>query len=170
MVGTFDLESKRKAGTMKPYIDNEPFWLNMEAFKAARVLITSRKFGYITCTMHEIHEASDTLVVRQGNVSTDTFVCFTSRYPTIFFKKNKIPTTSHQVVVKFDTWTAYRAGAMTYRNSASQWILTTGLPLESVVMVRDHLGHCFDLDTLTLLTTLEWKFMKNNTGKNRKLP
>ena len=65
--------------------------------------------------------------------------------------------TSHHVVVKFDTWTAYRAGAMTYRNSANQWILTTGLPLESIVMVRDHVGHCFDLDTLR---TLEWKFMR----------
>ena len=39
MVGAFDLESKRKAATMKPYVDNEPFWLNMEVFKAARVLI-----------------------------------------------------------------------------------------------------------------------------------
>ena len=39
VVGTFDLESKRKAATMKPYVDNEPFWLNMEVFKAARVFI-----------------------------------------------------------------------------------------------------------------------------------
>ena len=118
--------------------------------------ITSRGFGYMICTMHEIHEAFDTLVVRQGNVSTDTFVCFTTRYPIIFFRKNKLPMTSHHVVVKFDTWTAYRAGAMTYENSVNQWILTTGLLLESIVMVRDHVGHCLDLDTLT---TLERKFM-----------
>ena len=115
--------------------------------------ITSRPFGYIVCTMHEIHEACDTLVVRQGNVSSDTFVCFTARYPSIFFQKNKIPKTSHQVVVKFDTWTAYRAGAMAYRTSANQWALTTGLPVESV---RDHIGNCFDLSTVT---TLEWAFL-----------
>ena len=232
VLGTFDLESKRKIGTMKSYIDNEPFWLNMEVFKAARVLIkevsaqnhqedmsvrdwghafvhhpseinstralqerfpkltsvgrwvhlsalvehlysvnlegfnslpfhtrgfvrmvpkkhwaaifilaslmdpdlqsacdehgfiwarslendvsrphpsftetdemdpitkevkkvrgdgnidiggeiTSRRFGYVVCTMHEIHEAFNTLVARQGNVQTDTFLCFTTRY------------------------------------------------------------------------------------------
>ena len=39
VVGTLELESKRKTGTMKMFIENEPFWLNMEAFKAARVLI-----------------------------------------------------------------------------------------------------------------------------------
>ena len=39
VVGTFDLESKRKAATMKSYVDNDPFWLNAEVFKAARVLI-----------------------------------------------------------------------------------------------------------------------------------
>ena len=50
--------------------------------------ITSRPFGYIVCTMHGIHEAFDTLVMRQGVVSTDTLVCFTARYPTIFFQKN----------------------------------------------------------------------------------
>ena len=70
--------------------------------------------------MHEVHEAFDTLVVRQGGVSTDSFICFTSRYPTIFFQKNKRPRISRNVVVKFDTWTAYRAGAMIYRNSANQ--------------------------------------------------
>ena len=100
--------------------------------------ITSRPYGYVVCTMREIHEAFDTLVVRQGNVSPETFVWFTNRYPTIFiFQKNKVPRTSHQVVVKFDTWTAYRAGAMTYRTSACQWVLTTGLPVESIVMVKD---------------------------------
>ena len=59
-------------------------------------------------------------------------------------------------MVKFDTWTAFRAGAMTYRISAHQWILTTGLPIESNVMVRDHIGNCFNLSTLT---TLEWEFL-----------
>ena len=39
VVGTFELESKRKAATMKSYVDNEPFWLNTEVFRAARVLI-----------------------------------------------------------------------------------------------------------------------------------
>ena len=39
VVGTLELESKRKAGTMKPYIDNEPLWLHMEVVEAARVLI-----------------------------------------------------------------------------------------------------------------------------------
>ena len=37
------------------------------------------------------------------------------------------PKTNNHVVVKFDTWAAYRAGAMMYRNSADQWTLTTGL-------------------------------------------
>ena len=98
--------------------------------------ITANPYAYIVCTLHEIHEAFDTLAVRQSGASNDTFICFTSRYPVIFFQKNKVPRTSHHVVVKFDTWTAYRAGAMTYRNSANQWILTTGLPLEAVIMVR----------------------------------
>ena len=118
--------------------------------------ITSYPFGYIVCTLLEIHEAFDTLVVRRGNASTDTFVCFTSRYPEIFFQKNKVPKTNKLVVVKFDTWTAFRAGAMAYRNSASQWILTTGLPIASIVMVRDHLGNCFDMSTMTMM---EWKFL-----------
>ena len=118
--------------------------------------ITSHPFGYIVCTLLEIHEAFDTLVVRRGTASTDTFVCFTSRYPDIFFQKNKVPRTNKLVVVKFDMWTAFRAGAMAYRNSANQWILTTGLPLESIVMVRDHLGNCFDMSTMTMM---EWKFL-----------
>ena len=81
-------------------------------------------------------------LVRQGGVSNDTFICFTSRYPVIFFQKNRLPRTSHNVVVKFD--------------SADQWILTAGLPLESVFMVRGHVGNCFDVETLN---TLEWEFM-----------
>ena len=44
---------------------------------------------------------------------------------------------------------------MTYRNAANQWILTTGLPLESVVLVRDHVGNCFDVASMT---TLVWSF------------
>ena len=39
VVGTFELDMKRRAATVKAYVDNEPFWLNMEAFRAARVLI-----------------------------------------------------------------------------------------------------------------------------------
>ena len=38
VVGTFELDMKRRAATVKAYVDKEPFWLNMEAFKAARVL------------------------------------------------------------------------------------------------------------------------------------
>ena len=71
-------------------------------------------------------------------------------------KKNKLPKTNHHVVVKFDTWAAYRAGAMMYKNSANQWTLTTGLPLEAVILVRDHVGNCFDVNTLN---TLVWNFM-----------
>ena len=40
-----------------------------------------------------------------------------------------------------------------YRTQATQWVLTTGLPLESIVLVRDHTGNC--LDPLTL-DTMEW--------------
>ena len=58
-----------------------------------RGAITSIPFGYVVCTMHEIHEAFDTRIVRKGKVPTDTFVCFTSRYPVIFFQKNQVPKT-----------------------------------------------------------------------------
>ena len=118
--------------------------------------ITSYPFGYIVCTLLEIHEAFDALVVRRGNTSTDTFVCFTSRYPAIFFQKNKVPRTNKLVVVKFDTWTAFKAGGMAYRNAANQWLLTTGLPIESIVLVRDHLGNCLDMSTMTMM---EWRFL-----------
>ena len=47
--------------------------------------ITAHEFAYIVCTMYEVHEVFDTLFVRQGGASTDTFICFTSRYPVIFF-------------------------------------------------------------------------------------
>ena len=47
VVGTFELEMKRRAATVKPYVDNEPFWLNMEAFKAARVLSLRRSLDFI---------------------------------------------------------------------------------------------------------------------------
>ena len=30
VVRTFELDFKKKTGTMKPYVDNEPFWFNME--------------------------------------------------------------------------------------------------------------------------------------------
>ena len=39
VVGLFDLQCNRRPGTMKMVLENEPSWLNMEAFKAARVLI-----------------------------------------------------------------------------------------------------------------------------------
>ena len=39
VVGTFELEVKKKAGTSTAFIENEPFWLNPEAFRAARVLL-----------------------------------------------------------------------------------------------------------------------------------
>ena len=42
------------------------------------------------------------------------------------------------------------------RNAANQWLLTTGLPLESIVMVRDHLGNCLDMSTMTMM---EWRFL-----------
>ena len=64
------------------------------------------------CTMHEIHEAFDTRLVRKGKTPTNTFVCFTSRYPVISFQKDQVPKTPNLLVVKFDTWTAFRAGAM----------------------------------------------------------
>ena len=108
------------------------------------------------CTMHEIHEAFDTRVVRKGKVPTDTFVCFTSRYPVIFLQKNQVPKSSNLVVVKFDTWAAFRARAMAYRNSTSQWMLTTGLPVESIVLIREHVGNCFNPITMI---TLDWEFL-----------
>ena len=37
--------------------------------------ITAHHFAFAVCTMHEIHETFDTLVVRQGGVSTDIFIC-----------------------------------------------------------------------------------------------
>ena len=39
VVGTFELEFKKKPGTSKTFVDKEPFWLNPEAFRAARVLL-----------------------------------------------------------------------------------------------------------------------------------
>ena len=56
-----------------------------------RGAITSIPFGYVVCTMLEIHEAFDTRIVRKGKIPTDTFVCFTSRYPVIFFQKDQVP-------------------------------------------------------------------------------
>ena len=62
------------------------------------------------------------------------------------------PVTNNMVVVQFDTWLAYREGALAYRTSPNQWILTTGPLLESVVYIRDHTGGCLDQSTLTTLT------------------
>ena len=39
VAGTLELETKRMTSTMKLVVENEPFWLNMETFKAVRVLI-----------------------------------------------------------------------------------------------------------------------------------
>ena len=39
VVGTFELEFKKKPGTSKTFIEKEPFWLNPEVFRAARVLL-----------------------------------------------------------------------------------------------------------------------------------
>ena len=39
VVGTFELEFKKKPGTSKTFVEKEPFWLNPEAFRAARVLL-----------------------------------------------------------------------------------------------------------------------------------
>ena len=124
--------------------------------------LTSIPFGYVVCTMHEIHEAFDTRIVRKGKTPTDTFVCFTSRYPVIFFQKNQVPKTPNLLVVKFDTWTAFRAGAMAYRTQGTQWVLTTGLPLESIVMIRDHVGNCLDPH---ILDAVEWRILPVTEGE-----
>ena len=39
VVGTLELEFKKKPGTSKTFVEKEPFWLNPEAFRAARVLL-----------------------------------------------------------------------------------------------------------------------------------
>ena len=67
-----------------------------------------------------------------------------------------MPKTPGLLIVKFDTWTAFRYGAMAYRTSANQWVLTTGIPLESIVLIRDHVGSYLDPSTLDTLT---WKFL-----------
>ena len=45
---------------------------------------------------------------------------------------------------------------MAYRTQATQWVLTTGLPLESIVLIRDHMGSCFDPSTMDSMT---WSFL-----------
>ena len=110
--------------------------------------ITSLPFGYVVCTMQEVHEAFDSRIARHGSIPTDTFMCFTSRYPVITFQPNYVPKTPGLLVVKFDTWTAFRYGAIAYRTQATQWVLTTGLPLESIVLIRDHMGSCLDYTTM----------------------
>ena len=104
--------------------------------------------------MQEIHEAFDTRINR-GTVPTDTFISFTSRYPEISFQANHVPRTPGLFIVKFDMWTAFRFGAIAYKSGINQWMLTTGIPLESIVCVRDHVGSY--LDPLTLDTML-WTF------------
>ena len=118
--------------------------------------ITSLPFGYVVCTMQEVHEAFDVRIARQGKIPTDTFICFTSRYPVITFQSNSAPKTPGLLVVKFDTWTAFRYGAMAYRTQATQSVLTTGLPLESIVLIRDHMGSCFDPSTMG---SMIWSFL-----------
>ena len=117
--------------------------------------ITLKPFGYVVCTMQEIHEAFDTRIAR-GKVPTDTFISFTPRYPEIFFRSNHVPKTPGLLVVKFDTWTAFRHGAMACRTNVNQWALTTGIPLESIVLVRDHVGSYLDPSTLDAMT---WSFL-----------
>ena len=118
--------------------------------------ITSIPFGYVVCTMQEVHEAFDSRIARHRKIPTDTFVCFTSRYPVITFQRNYVPKTPGLVLVKFDTWTAFRYGAMAYRIQATQWVLTTGLPLESIVLIHDHMGSCFDPSTMD---SMIWSFL-----------
>ena len=117
--------------------------------------ITSKPFGYVVCTVQETHEAFDTRINR-GSIPTDTFISFTSRYPEISFQSNHVPKTPGLLIVKFDTWTAFRLGAMAYKTGIDQWVLTTGIPLESIVFIRDHVGSY--LDPLTL-DTLIWKYL-----------
>ena len=110
---------------------------------------------FFCATVQEVHEAFDTRIHR-GTIPTDTFISFTSRYPEITFQTNQVPKTPGLLIVKFDTWTAFRLGAMAYKTGKDQWMLTTGIPLESIVLIRDHVGSC--LDPLTL-DTLSWKYL-----------
>ena len=45
---------------------------------------------------------------------------------------------------------------MAYRTGVNTWVLTTGIPLESIVLIRDHVGSYLDTSTLDTLT---WKFL-----------
>ena len=117
--------------------------------------IIAQPFGYVVCTAQEVHEAFDTRINR-GTVPTDTFISFTSRYPEITFQTNHVPRTPGLLIVKFDMWTAFRFGAVTYRTGIDQWVLTTGLPLESIVFVRDHVESYLDPVTLD---TMVWTFL-----------
>ena len=67
-----------------------------------------------------------------------------------------MPRTPVFLIVKFDTWTAFRLGVIAYKTGIDQWMMTTGLPLESIVSIRDHVGSY--LDPLTL-DTLTWRFL-----------
>ena len=141
--------------TIEDVDTGEPVQINGGGNIDYRGDITSKPFGYVVCTVQEVHEAFGTRIAR-GTIPTDTFISFTSRYPEISFKSNHVPKTPGLLVVKFDTWTAFRYGAMAYRTSANQWVLTTGIPLESIVLIRDHVGSYLDPSTLDTLT---WKFL-----------
>ena len=39
--------SRRRPGTSKTFVENEPFWLNPEAFRAARVLLKEVSSCYL---------------------------------------------------------------------------------------------------------------------------
>ena len=105
--------------TIEDVNTGEPVQINGDGNIDYRGDITSKPFGYVVCTVQEVHEAFDTRIAR-GKIPTDTFISFTSRYPEISFKSNHVPKTPGLLVVKFDTWTAFRYGAMAYRTSANQ--------------------------------------------------
>ena len=75
----------------------------------------------------------------------------TGRQPLITVVENAIPINPQGLVVDFDAWIACRSGAMACKVSPIQWILTTGIPLESVISVRDSTGGFFDCATLGTL-------------------
>ena len=79
-----------------------------------------------------------------------------NRYPVITFKENAIRVSSVGLVVEFDAWLTFTSGAMANKVSTGTWMLTTGLPLESVVGIRDSPGGYFNCATLGTLT---WMYL-----------
>ena len=73
--------------TIKDPVSGEPIRVKGDGNIDYRGEITSFPFGYVVCTMHEIHEAFDTRLTRKDKAPTDTFVCFTSRYPDISLRR-----------------------------------------------------------------------------------